>query len=83
MLVRCHHCGSKSIITKSEVISNFETSLNCVCRNTEGCGASFVYMVSFKHWIKEPASTHFELVKQLVEKLTPEQREQIKTLLFS
>ncbi|MGP1832246.1 ogr/Delta-like zinc finger family protein [Shewanella frigidimarina] len=77
MRVLCTSCGKKAIIGKTDRLSVEHANLYCSCSDPE-CGHTFVANVSFSHTLSPSAKTSSQLVKQLVNAMSPENRKQLQ-----
>jgi hypothetical protein len=77
MRVLCTSCGKKAIIGKTDRLSVEHANLYCSCSDPE-CGHTFVTNVSFSHTLSPAAKSSSQLVKQLVNAMSPEHRLQLQ-----
>ncbi|MGI2173993.1 ogr/Delta-like zinc finger family protein [Shewanella ulleungensis] len=77
MRVLCTSCNSKAIIGKTDRISSAHANLYCSCSDPE-CGHTFVVNVSFSHTLSPSAKTSSQLVHQLVNAMSPTNRQQLQ-----
>jgi hypothetical protein len=82
MRVVCPHCSKKAIITSSNAMSETVKDLYCQCTNTKDCGASFVFVLSYKHDLNPPVKTTLQIAASLINNLKPDQRKQLQVDLF-
>ncbi|MDK2597915.1 ogr/Delta-like zinc finger family protein [Pseudoalteromonas obscura] len=54
MRVYCPHCESKAVITSRQKLSTSVFDIYCSCTNVKECGATFVYVVAYKHDLNPP-----------------------------
>jgi hypothetical protein len=76
MTVYCPNCQSKARITSRNNLNDDKTiaDLYCHCLNTTDCGATFVYTLSFKHYLNPPATSTAQLAANLINRLTRAER---------
>jgi hypothetical protein len=77
MRVLCTSCNSKAIIGKTDRISAAHANLYCSCSDPE-CGHTFVVNVSFSHTLSPSAKSHSQVVVQLFNSMSPENRKQLQ-----
>lgn len=77
MRVLCRICSKKAIIGKTDRISLDHANLYCSCSDPE-CGHTFVANVSFSHTLSPSAKSSSQLVKQLVNAMSPDHRLQLQ-----
>ncbi|MGZ5011537.1 MAG: ogr/Delta-like zinc finger family protein [Methylobacter sp.] len=82
MRVVCPHCSKKAIITSSNAMSETVKDLYCQCTNTKDCGASFVFVLAYKHDLNPPVKTTLQIAASLINNLKPDQRKQLQADLF-
>jgi hypothetical protein len=82
MRVICPHCLKKALIASSNALSNQVKDLYCKCTNTEACGASFVYTLSYKNTINPPVHTTTQIAFELVNRLSKEEKAAFKPAIF-
>lgn len=78
MRVLCPNCGGKAVITHSEKQSDVISTLYCCCKNSKDCAATFVFMLSFNHYLIPPIKTTQDIELNLLRSLP---KEQLKELL--
>ncbi|MGF1710118.1 ogr/Delta-like zinc finger family protein [Vibrio sp. 99-70-13A1] len=69
-------CGERSIITKTNRLSNDCADLYCSCSDPE-CGHTFVMNLSYSHTLSPSAKTATQLAFNMVKALTPEHRKDL------
>ncbi len=76
MTVYCPNCQSKARITSRNNLNDDKTiaDLYCHCLNTTDCGATFVYTLSFKHYLNPPTTSTAQLAANLISRLTRAER---------
>lgn len=76
MRVTCPYCNQKALITSNNYLNDNKTiaDLYCSCTNVQACGATFVYVLSYKHTIKPPARTSTQIALELVNRLSKEEK---------
>lgn len=72
--IRCPEYGSPAIIRKSDWKDKKLADLYCACSEVE-CGHTFVFNVSFSHTLSPSGLTGNKLVKFLIDRLKPEERQ--------
>lgn len=72
--IKCPECGSPAIIRKSDWKDKKLADLYCACAEVE-CGHTFVFNASFSHTLSPSGLTGNKLVKFLIDRLTPEERQ--------
>jgi hypothetical protein len=77
MRVLCTSCGQKAIIGKTDRLSVEHANLYCSCSDPE-CGHTFVANVSFSHTLSPSAKSSSQIVRQLVNAMSPENRSQLQ-----
>jgi hypothetical protein len=77
MRVLCTSCGKKAVIGKTDRLSLAHANLYCSCSDPE-CGHTFVANVSFSHTLSPSAKSASQLVRQLVNAMSPEHRSQLQ-----
>jgi len=76
MTVYCPNCLSKARITSRNNLNDDKTiaDLYCQCLNTTDCGATFVYILNFKHYLNPPPTSTAQLAANLLNTLTKAER---------
>jgi len=76
MKVTCPFCLSKSKITSSASLTDTDSvkDLYCSCSNTDVCGATFVFTLSYKHVIKPPTKTAVDIAMNMISQLSKEEK---------
>ncbi|MGP1718762.1 MULTISPECIES: Ogr/Delta-like zinc finger protein [Shewanella] len=77
MRVLCTSCGKKAVIGKTDRLSLAHANLYCSCSDPE-CGHTFVANVSFSHTLSPSAKSSSQLVRQLVNAMSPDHRLQLQ-----
>lgn len=72
--IKCPECGQPAIIRKSDWKDKKLADLYCACTEVE-CGHTFVFNASFSHTLSPSGLTGNKLVKFLIDRLTPEERQ--------
>lgn len=72
--IKCPECGQPAIIRKSDWKDKKLADLHCACTEVE-CGHTFVFNASFSHTLSPNGLTGNKLVKILINRLTPEERQ--------
>jgi hypothetical protein len=83
MRVTCPHCQQKAVITSSNQLSVAVKDLYCQCMNTEQCGASFVFVLAYKHDLNPPHHSTRQLAASLIMSLPIEERRRLQVDLFN
>lgn len=72
--IKCPECGSPAIIRKSDWKDKKLADLYCACTEVE-CGHTFVFNAHFSHTLSPSGLTGNKLVKFLIDRLKPEERQ--------
>ncbi|SMF94415.1 Ogr/Delta-like zinc finger [Methylomagnum ishizawai] len=80
MRIVCPHCGGKAVITSRQTHTPTAADLYCQCRNTMGCGASFVYTLALKHVINPPVAITAQLAMAVIKALPAGERAKLGDL---
>lgn len=72
--IKCPECGQPAIIRKSDWKDKKLADLYCACTEVE-CGHTFVFNASFSHTLSPSGLTGNKLVKFLIDRLKPEERQ--------
>ncbi|MDM2943306.1 ogr/Delta-like zinc finger family protein [Citrobacter sp. Cm038] len=72
--IKCPECGSPDIIRKSDWKDKKLADLYCACTEVE-CGYTFVFNAQFSHTLSPSGLTGNKLVKFLIDRLKPEERQ--------
>ncbi|EOC9731190.1 ogr/Delta-like zinc finger family protein [Enterobacter kobei] len=72
--IKCPECGQPAIIRKSDWKDKKLADLYCACTEVE-CGHTFVFNASFSHTLSPSGLTGNRLVKFLIDRLKPEERQ--------
>ncbi|WP_279050082.1 ogr/Delta-like zinc finger family protein [Cedecea davisae] len=74
--VNCPECGSAAVIRKTDWKDNPKkyADLYCACSEVE-CGHTFVFNVMFSHTLSPSGLTGNKLVKFLLERLKPDEKQ--------
>ena len=72
--IKCPECGQPAIIRKSDWKDKKLADLYCACTEVE-CGHTFVFNVSFSHTLSPSGLSGNKLVKALLERLKPDERQ--------
>lgn len=83
MRVTCPHCQQKAVITSSNQLSSAVKDLYCQCMNTTDCGASFVFVLAYKHDLNPPHHSTRQIAANLILSLPPEERRRLQADLFN
>lgn len=83
MRVTCPHCRHKAIITSSNQLSSAVKDLYCQCINTKECGASFVFVLAYKHDLNPPQHSTRQLAASLILSLSPDERRKLQVDIFN
>jgi hypothetical protein len=83
MRVTCPHCQQKAVIRSSNPLSSTVKDLYCQCMNTEKCGASFVFVLAYKHDLNPPHHTTRQIAASLIMSLPLEERRQLQVDVFN
>lgn len=78
--VQCVVCGDPAIIRKSEWKDRKVADLYCACSNVD-CGHTFVFNATYSHALSPSGLTSSTLVKALLERLKPDERQMALDLL--
>ena len=62
----CPECGSKTIQTSRNTLTNQYAELYVVCTNTASCGGGYVVSESFKHWTNPPQQTIKQMAAEII-----------------
>jgi hypothetical protein len=75
MRIDCPHCFKKARITSRNYLNEEKTvsELYCECTDRD-CQARFVFTLGFKHHINPPAPITRELIQNVINRLSPEER---------
>lgn len=76
MRVICPSCNAKAYITSTNALNDEKTihDLYCACTNVKDCGATFVYSLSFNHFINPPRKTTAEIAANLLNQLSKDEK---------
>ncbi|MGJ0515176.1 MAG: ogr/Delta-like zinc finger family protein [Methylomicrobium sp.] len=83
MRVTCPHCQQKAIITSSNQLSSAVKDLYCQCMNTKDCGASFVFVLAYKHDLNPPQKSARQIAASLIMNLSSAERQQLQADVFN
>ncbi|EBB0158280.1 transcriptional regulator [Salmonella enterica] len=72
--IKCPECDSPAIIRKSDWKDKKLADLYCACTEVE-CGHTFVFNAQFSHTLSPSGLTGNKLVKFLIDRLKPEERQ--------
>ena len=72
--VNCPNCGSKAIVLSTEKQSLQVTHWYSSCTNIKDCGASFVTIVGFSHYLNPPMATTAQIAAHYLKQLPREQQ---------
>ncbi|MCP2230162.1 putative RNA-binding Zn-ribbon protein involved in translation (DUF1610 family) [Erwinia aphidicola] len=72
--IECTECGSKAIIRKTNRKHRELADIYCACTDVE-CGHTFVMNLTFSHTLSQSAKTGNMLIQQIVNSMSPEQRQ--------
>ncbi|MGJ3287350.1 ogr/Delta-like zinc finger family protein [Klebsiella michiganensis] len=72
--IKCPECGSPAIIRKSDWKDKKLADLYCACTEVE-CGHTFVFNAQFSHTLSPSGLTGNKLVKALLDRLKPDERQ--------
>ena len=72
--ISCPECDAPAIIRKSEWKSKHLADLYCACSEVE-CGHTFVFNATYSHTLSPSGLTGNGLVKALLERLKPDERQ--------
>ncbi|WP_145535217.1 ogr/Delta-like zinc finger family protein [Yersinia alsatica] len=78
--VICPDCGTPAHIRKTNRKHSHIADLYCACTNLE-CGHTFVMNATFSHTLSPSALTHSRLIKDLVDHISPQERQEAIRLL--
>lgn len=78
--IKCPECGQPAIIRKSDWKDKKLADLYCACTEVE-CGHTFVFNASFSHTLSPSGLTGNKLVKFLIDRLKPEEKQMAIDLL--
>lgn len=81
MRVICPHCNQPARVTSRNNLTGTVSDLYCQCMNTKECGASFVFVLSYKHDLIPPQKIHQRIV-DFVNGLPAEQRKKLQSDIF-
>ncbi len=74
MKILCTECGANAVIRKTARKHRQIADLYCACSDVE-CGHTFVMNVTFSHTLSPSGLTGSKLVKALLERLRPDERQ--------
>lgn len=72
--IKCPECGQPAIIRKSDWKDKKLADLYCACTEVE-CGHTFVFNASFSHTLSPSGLTGNKLVKFLIDRLQPDEKQ--------
>ena len=72
--IECTECGSKAIIRKTNRKHRELADIYCACTDVE-CGHTFVMNLTFSHTLSHSAKTGNMLIQQIVNSMSPEQKQ--------
>ncbi|BEM82125.1 transcriptional regulator [Serratia marcescens] len=72
--IHCPECDAPAIIRKTEWKNKQLADLYCACTEVE-CGHTFVFNATFSHSLSPSGLTGNKLVKALLERLKPDERQ--------
>lgn len=78
--IYCRECGSKAIITRTERIHSDLSNLYCHCKNVH-CGHRFVMRLEFSHTTTTSTFSKNSLLKQVISRLSEQDKEALKKML--
>lgn len=78
--IKCPECGQPAIIRKSDWKDKKLADLYCACTEVE-CGHTFVFNASFSHTLSPSGLAGNKLVKFLIDRLKPEEKQMAIDLL--
>jgi hypothetical protein len=80
MRILCPHCGSKARIASRNTHTATASDLYCQCHNVAGCGATFVYTLTYRHTLNQPVIATAERAAALVRALPPAERARLASM---
>lgn len=72
--INCPECGEPAVIRKSDWKDKKLADLYCACTEVE-CGHTFVFNASFSHTLSPSGLTGNKLIKFLIDRLKPEEKQ--------
>jgi hypothetical protein len=78
--INCPECSAPAIIRKTEWKNKQLADLYCACSEVE-CGHTFVFNATFSHSLSPSGLTGNKLVKALLERLRPDEKQYALDLL--
>lgn len=72
--INCPECNAPAIIRKTEWKNKELADLYCACSEVE-CGHTFVFNATFSHSLSPSGLTGNKLVKALLDRLKPDERQ--------
>ncbi|EPN2803311.1 ogr/Delta-like zinc finger family protein [Serratia marcescens] len=72
--IRCPECEAPAIIRKTDWKSRHLADMYCACSDVE-CGHTFVFTTEYSHTLSPSGLTGNKLVKALLERLKPDERQ--------
>ncbi|UAN50096.1 ogr/Delta-like zinc finger family protein [Serratia sp. JSRIV002] len=72
--INCPECNAPAIIRKTEWKNKELADLYCACSDVE-CGHTFVFNATYSHSLSPSGLTGNKLVKALLERLKPDERQ--------
>ncbi|NHB87176.1 ogr/Delta-like zinc finger family protein [Photorhabdus tasmaniensis] len=78
--IHCPECHAPAIIRKTEWKDKKVADLYCACTEVE-CGHTFVFNATYSHTLSPSGLTGNQLVKTLLERLRPEEKQMALDLL--
>jgi len=78
--IECSECGSNAIIRKTNRKHKELADIYCSCSDVE-CGHTFVMNLTFSHTLSPSAKSGNLMIQQIVNSLSPEQKQMALNLL--
>ncbi|UJR55196.1 ogr/Delta-like zinc finger family protein [Dickeya zeae] len=80
MRVYCPECSSLAVVRKTNRKHPQIADIYCACSNME-CGHTFVMNMTFSHTLSPSALTHGRLMKNMIDAIAPDKRQEMIDLL--
>ncbi|WP_336795797.1 ogr/Delta-like zinc finger family protein [Erwinia aphidicola] len=80
--IECTECGSNAVIRKTNRKHRDIADIYCACTDVE-CGHTFVMNLTFSHTISPSAKTGDMLLQQVINSMSPQQKQIALDLLQS
>ncbi|WP_115103746.1 ogr/Delta-like zinc finger family protein [Hafnia alvei] len=80
MKIFCPDCGAKAVISKTNRKHRQIADIYCACSDVE-CGHTFVMNLTFSHTLSPSAKQGEQMIKTIIDSLSPEQRQMTLDLL--